>query len=289
MTKCEYCGKEVLYPFKCSFCEGYFCVKHRLPENHDCPNAPARTPLGPWYAKKTQKPKAEEIKALIPKQTKPEKRVASEGQFYFVKAESPKPQRGWKQKLRLKINIFGIIAGVLAFVSLILPWWYFQVSTSILGVSLDTSITTDLYKATFSARLWGEGGQIPYVADFPINMWFGFLASRFIFIAGILAVVGGLISDRLGKAISVLAGIFILFSIITYAYGLQSKLPELTDNLHNYPYNLEGFPEVQLFSSGTYSHPAYPVPAWNYSSYFYIGFWVNLIASILAFISASKH
>jgi len=37
------------------------------------------------------------------------------------------------------------------------------------------------------------------------------------------------------------------------------------------------------------SHPANPVPAWNYSSYLYIGFWVNLIATILAFISASKH
>ena len=24
-------------PFRCSFCSGYFCVKHRLPENHACP------------------------------------------------------------------------------------------------------------------------------------------------------------------------------------------------------------------------------------------------------------
>ena len=24
-------------PFRCPYCEGYFCAEHRLPENHDCP------------------------------------------------------------------------------------------------------------------------------------------------------------------------------------------------------------------------------------------------------------
>ena len=47
MPKCEYCGKEVLLPFKCNFCGKYFCVEHRLPENHNCPNVPKRLPLGP--------------------------------------------------------------------------------------------------------------------------------------------------------------------------------------------------------------------------------------------------
>jgi len=50
MAKCQLCGKEVLLPFQCSFCEGYFCLEHRLPENHSCPQAPARTPLGHWKA-----------------------------------------------------------------------------------------------------------------------------------------------------------------------------------------------------------------------------------------------
>ncbi|RLE88342.1 MAG: hypothetical protein DRJ49_05140 [Thermoprotei archaeon] len=37
MVKCEYCGKEVVLPFKCSYCGGKFCIDHHLPEKHECP------------------------------------------------------------------------------------------------------------------------------------------------------------------------------------------------------------------------------------------------------------
>jgi len=33
---CEYCGKKELMGFTCSYCEGYFCTEHRLPEKHGC-------------------------------------------------------------------------------------------------------------------------------------------------------------------------------------------------------------------------------------------------------------
>jgi Zn-dependent protease len=36
-VKCQYCGTEELLPFKCPYCNGYFCSEHRLPENHECP------------------------------------------------------------------------------------------------------------------------------------------------------------------------------------------------------------------------------------------------------------
>ncbi len=51
MSKCNRYGKDVLLPFKCSFCERFFCFEHKLPENHDCPNQPARAPLGPLKTK----------------------------------------------------------------------------------------------------------------------------------------------------------------------------------------------------------------------------------------------
>ncbi len=35
--KCQYCGTEEILPFKCPYCNGYFCAEHRLPENHECP------------------------------------------------------------------------------------------------------------------------------------------------------------------------------------------------------------------------------------------------------------
>lgn len=37
MPFCEYCGEELPYlPFRCKYCSGTFCNKHRLPENHQC-------------------------------------------------------------------------------------------------------------------------------------------------------------------------------------------------------------------------------------------------------------
>ncbi|HID18523.1 TPA: hypothetical protein EYP27_03170 [Candidatus Bathyarchaeota archaeon] len=34
---CEVCGKPVKpLPYICSYCEGVFCVEHRLPEKHGC-------------------------------------------------------------------------------------------------------------------------------------------------------------------------------------------------------------------------------------------------------------
>ena len=37
VPRCEYCGEEIEgLPFKCKYCGGVFCVRHHLPENHDC-------------------------------------------------------------------------------------------------------------------------------------------------------------------------------------------------------------------------------------------------------------
>ncbi|PVX23080.1 MAG: hypothetical protein CW691_11710 [Candidatus Bathyarchaeum sp.] len=38
-AKCQYCGKDVVLPFKCNYCGGHFCGDHRIPERHGCPEA----------------------------------------------------------------------------------------------------------------------------------------------------------------------------------------------------------------------------------------------------------
>ena len=53
-AKCQQCGIEVVLPFKCSYCHGYFCSEHRLPENHACPEywrakTPREEPSRPTY------------------------------------------------------------------------------------------------------------------------------------------------------------------------------------------------------------------------------------------------
>jgi len=35
--KCHNCGVDESLPFDCTYCGKYFCVDHRLPENHQCP------------------------------------------------------------------------------------------------------------------------------------------------------------------------------------------------------------------------------------------------------------
>ena len=37
MVQCDKCGTDVDLPFRCNYCGGYFCSRHRLPEFHDCP------------------------------------------------------------------------------------------------------------------------------------------------------------------------------------------------------------------------------------------------------------
>jgi Zn-dependent protease len=38
-AKCQYCGNDVVLPFKCAYCGGFFCAEHRLPESHACPES----------------------------------------------------------------------------------------------------------------------------------------------------------------------------------------------------------------------------------------------------------
>jgi len=80
--KCKFCGKEVEIPFKCNFCGNYFCLGHRLPESHNCSEAPPRTPLGSWETKQKLRMAKEEKK-------KEKSMMISEGDFHFIKKEIP--------------------------------------------------------------------------------------------------------------------------------------------------------------------------------------------------------
>ena len=38
MTVCDHCGSEIKISYICNKCKGHFCVKHKNPENHNCPS-----------------------------------------------------------------------------------------------------------------------------------------------------------------------------------------------------------------------------------------------------------
>ena len=72
--RCEVCGEEVLMPFKCRYCGGYFCVEHRLPEKHDCPGLfAAASP----YEKELKEARAEARK--VEEKTAPQASGGGEG------------------------------------------------------------------------------------------------------------------------------------------------------------------------------------------------------------------
>ncbi len=58
--KCDRCGVEVDLPFKCNYCEHFYCPAHRLPENHECSESwrvkavrSARSAMGPAQFQET--------------------------------------------------------------------------------------------------------------------------------------------------------------------------------------------------------------------------------------------
>lgn len=77
--KCQYCKEDTFLPFRCPFCEGYFCAEHRLPENHKCPEYwRAKIPRAEAPAVAFKRPiphDREYIEQMIPLRSKPKTEV----------------------------------------------------------------------------------------------------------------------------------------------------------------------------------------------------------------------
>ena len=83
MPKCEYCGKEILLPFKCKYCGGYFCEDCYLPPNHDCPRIETWKATPPpsgmeWVVHKTIEVKPEDKPDVKPKEKPIEVKIEEE-------------------------------------------------------------------------------------------------------------------------------------------------------------------------------------------------------------------
>lgn len=143
-------------------------------------------------------------------------------------------------------------------------------SAEVMGIRVSSDVSIYPHQATASAM-----GTSATVA---MDLWFGQAALALIVIAGIAAMVGSLIIGKTGKMILAFDGILALLSIIIFAAGLQGELSKAPP--------VSGFPEVGLFSSGSWSFMG---TSMNYQSYLSFGLWLALIAAIIAFISLGKH
>ena len=143
-------------------------------------------------------------------------------------------------------------------------------SAEAMGIKISADVSVYPYQTSSSA--------IGASQTVTMELWYGWAAFTLIVIAGIAGIVGSVIVGKTGKIILIVAGILALLSIIIFAAGLQSELSKAPP--------VSGFPEVGLFSSGSWSFMGVSM---DYSSYLTFGFWLALIAAILAFISLLKH
>jgi hypothetical protein len=153
----------------------------------------------------------------------------------------------------LKINYIGIVGGIIAFISLALPWWTMSFSMSSMSMSLQVypfQATTEGVTAT-------------------LNLWYGWVALTFVVIGGLLGIIGSLIEK--GKLPLLGGGILALLSIIVFAAGLQMDISGA----------LSGFTSIGLFSSGSYLGA-------SYSTYLSYGFWLALVSAIIMLVAAMR-
>lgn len=166
----------------------------------------------------------------------------------------------------MKLNVIGIVGGILAFVSLALPWWTMSVSSA-LGEFGSYAVDFSVYPYMASVGGLGDASVL--------NLWYGWVALALIIVGGLLGIVGSLAPSK-AKLLSA-GGALALISIIIFAVGLQLDFLSIPAT--------EGSPTFTLFGSSTISEFGYDI---SYFAYLSFGFWIALVAAILMFVASRK-
>ena len=160
-----------------------------------------------------------------------------------------------------RLNYLGILGGVVAFVSLVMPWWTVTASVPATGLGT-TAMDFPLYLYNGSAGFLANPPQV-----ISLDPWFCWLTLALVALAGILAVVGSVRPGK-GKRILILGGVTALLSLVVFGVALQYELSTMGSG-------------VDLFSS--------VVAAWGtLSAYLSFGFWGGLIAAATILFAAKK-
>jgi hypothetical protein len=185
----------------------------------------------------------------------------------------------------VKVNYISIIGGILALISLLLPWWTINMSVAVTEeIPLPGSYSVDVsiypYKGTISASMMGTSLSL----DISMNAWYCWAVLVLIVVGGILGILGSIVAGK--KLVVAMGGILALLSIIIFAAGLQV---ELSQGMSIPPPTGTGtplqLPKLGLFSGGSFSLMGTQV---NYSAYLSFGFWLALVAAIIMFVAIKK-
>lgn len=159
----------------------------------------------------------------------------------------------------MKLNYIGIAGALIAFISLVLPWWTLTIGGY--GVSA-SAFNLNMYNLSSVARA-------PYVE---LNSWYDWVAVLLVVLAGVLGFAGSIIQN--GKMLLFGGGLTEALAIIIFSVDLQIDLW-----LSNSGLGL--FSKINIFTQIGRG-------AFTESTYLNIGFWLALISAIVMFVGAMK-
>jgi hypothetical protein len=172
-----------------------------------------------------------------------------------------------------KINYLAIAAGVLALVSLSLPW--FSVNNNLIPSGITVLFTAYLYQIVGTAN--GASQTISAA------IWFAVTAIAFLALSAVCAFAGSFIAGKKGKLLIYITGILSILSIVVFALGLFSSdfvgSNGFEYTLSHFSNNL-GLTAEQI--NGTH-RSTFSVDMIGY------GMWLALVAGIIAFAAIIMH
>lgn len=212
-VKCQQCSTETFMPFKCPYCSQYFCVEHRLPENHNCPEYwRARAPRGPLTG--------------IPKP------VETEPSYQYTVTLMPPQRQGriiWFSTTELKHLLIGALLTLAIGFSMALYWrsgpYQSPVILTVLAIVFTFSFITHELAHKITAQHYGLW------AEFRITMFGALITllsiiSPFKIISPGAVMIGGMADRKIIGKTSIagpLTNISLALFLLTFAQVLQNS------------------------------------------------------------------
>lgn len=178
------------------------------------------------------------------------------------------------------MNYLGFIAGIVAFVSVFLPWFTIELWTRNLSSTMN-----------FAANLYQLTGTVEGVTkSMFLTVWFSAGALILILITGLLCIVSSIFINKKRRATLLFVScVLALLAMGIFGYGLANS--SLANEELNPGYTISQFPEGSFGLSADQSMQN----SYDYSWQIGIGFWLALAVVILLLLAvlnermAQKH
>jgi len=133
-----------------------------------------------------------------------------------------KAPRGRLGSFGRRLSKAGILGGIVAFASLLMPWWTATATVPIVGLGNSTAIDFQVYLYANSANVLAN----PPSQVVTLDLWFCLPTLALLALAGVLAIVGSVMVGK-GRWMLLIGGVFALVSIVLFAVGLWTELSRI--------------------------------------------------------------